>query len=207
MVKKIACSVLLSIVVLVGAAQAQTSLLPTLQQVRAEFPADWSHEQRGEYLNKVAWVHRAEGWGLLHKPGGNRCPTPQGVDVSCDYLVYRPTLQGFDVLADETTPAWSLGDSFISQPERWIPPVVPTVGPVVPNPGTPDELLQRVITIEEVVAQMRQMLLEHETAQAEERAKAEAFRQAVGTEYAKFGKFVAKYIAPAVGAWLLGNGL
>src|SRR3990167_4158789 len=122
-----------------GPALAQQTILETLQQVRAEYPADWSHEDRGEYLNKVAFLRSrmGEDFGLLRKPGGNRCPTPQGVDVSCDYLVYRPTIDGYDVLGDETTPIFNLGDSFVSQPERWIPPVAPagTLPPPVPEIG------------------------------------------------------------------------
>jgi len=88
---------------------AQTSLLPTLERLRAEYPTPMSPAQLGEYLNRVAWEHRAEGWGLLEKGGGNRCPAPQGVDVSCDMLIHAPSIHHFDVLADSegaAIPVW-----------------------------------------------------------------------------------------------------
>lgn len=88
---------------------AQTSLLPTLERIRLEYPTPMSPEQHGEYLNRVAWEHRNEGWGLLRKDGGNRCPAPQGVYVACDILVYAPNPWHFDVLIDSGVsdiPAW-----------------------------------------------------------------------------------------------------
>jgi hypothetical protein len=91
-------------------ALAQTSLLPTLERIRPEYPNPWtSPAQVGEYLNRVAWEHRAEGWGLLRKTGGTRCPAPQGVEVACDILIHQPTQQHFDVLIDGSvtgTPTW-----------------------------------------------------------------------------------------------------
>ena len=114
---------------------AQGSVLDTLIELRAAYPAEWSHADRGHYLNAVAWAHRSEGWGLLAKPGGNRCPTPQGIDVSCDYLVFQPTMQGYDVLVNETDPVFQIGDSFIGQEARFVAPVDPR--PPVPEPEPP----------------------------------------------------------------------
>jgi len=116
-------------------------------------------------------------------------------------------MQGFDVLADETTPVWRLGDSFVTQPERWIPPVATEIVPPdssVPAPQ-PTELLQRITIIEQVVADIRQQNLEHETAEAAEREKAQEFRDAVGHEWAKFGRFIAKYGPVVVGAIAAGK--
>jgi hypothetical protein len=91
---------------------AQTSLLPTLERIRPEYPRPWSNQaQIGEYLNRVAWEHRAEGWGLLRKTGGTRCPSPQGVEIACDILIHAPTQTHFDVLIDSTgvgDPTWRL---------------------------------------------------------------------------------------------------
>src|SRR5688572_9224361 len=86
---------LIGLVLMLSAAplRAQTDLLPTLERIRDEYPTPMSHPQLAEYLNRVAWEHRGEGWGLLLKPGGNRCPAPQGVDVACDILVHAPTAQ------------------------------------------------------------------------------------------------------------------
>jgi hypothetical protein len=107
------------------------TMLETLYAVRAEFPANWSHEDRGRFLNKVAWIRAQKGepFGLLRKPSGNNCPTPQGVAISCDYLVYQPTLNGYDVLLDESTPVWSgldfPSDNFSNDPGRFLAPVEP----------------------------------------------------------------------------------
>jgi hypothetical protein len=96
-----------------------------------------SGAQRGELLNRVAWEHRSEGWGLLRKPSGNRCPAPQGVEVACDILVYSPTPWHFDVLIDSegaATPTW--GDVGPCDPNlngcdmaRFLAPIAPTGQP------------------------------------------------------------------------------
>ena len=85
---------------------AQPNHLSTVQLIRATYPAVMSEAQKAELLNRVAWEHRSEGWGLLKKTGGSRCPAPQGVDVACDILVYAPTAWHFDVLVDGQIPAW-----------------------------------------------------------------------------------------------------
>ncbi len=90
-------------------ALAQTSLLPTLERIRPEYPTPMSSAQLGEYLNRVAWEHRGDGWGLFRKPGGTRCDAPQGVTVSCDILLHNPSGGVFDVLVDGTgiaVPYW-----------------------------------------------------------------------------------------------------
>jgi hypothetical protein len=85
------------------------SLLPTVERIRAEYPTPMTQPQMGELLNRVAWEHRAEGWGILKKTAGFRCPAPQGVTVACDILVHAPTVWHYDVLINagiESRPAW-----------------------------------------------------------------------------------------------------
>jgi len=110
MPRRVAVVLIVSLVAVPALAVAQTSLLPTLQRIRPEYPTPWaSLEQVGEFLNRVAWEHRAEGWGLLKKASGTRCPAPQGVEISCDILIHQPTQLHFDVLVDSTVqgiPAW-----------------------------------------------------------------------------------------------------
>ena len=112
MVRRITIVLILSFAAVPALAFAQTSLLPTLERIRPEYPRPWSDiAQIGEYLNRVAWEHRAEGWGLLKKTGGNRCPSPQGVEIACDILIHAPTQTHFDVLIDGTgvgDPTWRL---------------------------------------------------------------------------------------------------
>jgi hypothetical protein len=112
MVRRIAVVLVMSLVSAPALALAQTSLLPTLQRIRPEYPRPWaSTAQIGEFLNRVAWEHRAEGWGLLRKTGGTRCPAPHGggIEISCDVLIHQPTQLHFDVLIDGTgvgDPTW-----------------------------------------------------------------------------------------------------
>src|SRR5688572_26107751 len=94
------CVLALGAVFLTTPGSAQTSLIPTLERLRAEYPTPMSSAQIGEYLNRVAWEHRGEGWGLLYKPGGTNCDAPQGLKVSCDVLFHLPTLGLYDVLVD-----------------------------------------------------------------------------------------------------------
>lgn len=162
---------------------------------------------------RVAWQLRAEGAGLLSKPGGNNC---EGYSV--DYIVY-PTGRAADILGDAggaNTPAWSEEqDSELIG--RWRPAVdpggaTPITGPPVPIPGTTvpsvgtdvSEVLIRVRTIEQAVADIRQQNLLHETAEAVERAKADQFREDVKSAWRDRFVWAGKYLAPLVGGVLTG---
>jgi FG-GAP-like repeat len=143
-------SVAAALVLAAVPAVAQTSLLPTVQRVRQDYPAIMTAAQKGELLNRVAWEHRAEGWGLLQKTSGTRCPAPQGTDVACDILVYAPTAWHFDVLADSdtaATPIWldkGPCDPAVSgcSMDRFLAPVAPPNAPGglgdIPVPGDYD---------------------------------------------------------------------
>ena len=89
----------MAVLVIVGwtsAATAQTSLQPTLEQLRPQYPTPMSPAQLAELLDRTAWIHRAEGWGLLRKDTGNRCPLSNGVPISCDFLFHLPSKTGFE---------------------------------------------------------------------------------------------------------------
>lgn len=125
-------------------AQAPTNLLPTIERIRPQYPTPMSQAQKAELLNRVAWEHRADGWGLLRKDGGNRCPAPQGVDVACDILVYAPNPWHYDVLVDSdntASPAWiDKGPCLITvsgcEMSRFLAPIAPPGQP--PPPGLGD---------------------------------------------------------------------
>jgi len=100
-----------------------------------------SPAQLADLLNRVAWEHRAEGWGLLRKDTGNKCPAPQNVFVSCDFLFHLPTLQGFDVLVasdSAATPAWQGPHDMSGDVSRFVAPVGPAA-PATPPAGLGDE--------------------------------------------------------------------
>src|SRR5690606_9496977 len=74
-----------------------TSLLPTVQAVRVKYGPRPSDEELGKMLNEIAWIHRADGWGLSVKKQGTRAPSPQGVDIAHDVLHKMPEDLIFDV--------------------------------------------------------------------------------------------------------------
>jgi hypothetical protein len=65
----------------------QMTPLDTLRTLRLAYPTPMRTDQLGDLLNAVAWIHRAEGYGVLKKPTGSRCPQPQtGTWISRDIL-------------------------------------------------------------------------------------------------------------------------
>jgi len=122
-------------VALPALASAQTSPLPTLEALRTDYPAEMSPENRGALLNRTAWHLRAEGWGLHLKTGGNRCPQPEGVSISCDILVHGPTLSVYDVLQDENIPVYQY-KGVINDIRNFVAPTPPSA-PVPPTPPVP----------------------------------------------------------------------
>lgn len=88
-------------------AAAQTSLLPTIRQIRAEYPTPMSAAQLGELLTRTAAAGGPE-WGVLLKTRGSRCPSAVG-EISCDILVHIPTEWEYDILRDaegDAAPVW-----------------------------------------------------------------------------------------------------
>lgn len=86
------------------------SLLSDLQAERAKYGASITPAEAGKILNAVAWNNRAGGWVLLGKASGSNCPAPNGTLISCDFLVHKPSLSGFDVFVDvegKATPTWN----------------------------------------------------------------------------------------------------
>jgi hypothetical protein len=119
------------------------SVLETMVRLRKEYPA-WdendpkplSHLQLGELLNRVAWAHRSEGWGLHKKTHGHRCMTPAGTEVSCDLLVHGPTQQVYDMLIDadgKAEPTFGHVGT-INTMDNFVTPTGSVEGPSVPVP-------------------------------------------------------------------------
>ena len=118
---------------------AQDSVLPTLEALRGQYPTPMSEAQLGELLNRVAAQHRFEGWGLHKKDGGQRCPQPQGVSISCDLLVHGPTQNVYDVLVDSTgeaRPMFQLVGT-INSMANFVAPTVAAEPVPVPVPPSP----------------------------------------------------------------------
>ncbi|MEO8071036.1 MAG: hypothetical protein ABI652_06510 [Acidobacteriota bacterium] len=120
------------------------NIFQTLTSLRAEYPGGMSNDQCVELLNRAAFLHRAEGWCLLLKEGGNNGARHDGTRCSVDWLVTRET--GADFLSD----AGAGGPSRVNNPgelpphadeaARWIAPIAPAgsgaIDPLV-RPTTP----------------------------------------------------------------------
>lgn len=113
---------------------AQDLPLETLSRLREEYPAEMTPAMRGELLNRVAYLKRLDGWGLHLKTGGNRCPQPNGVEVSCDILVHGPSWSVYDVLIDENTPTFDF-IGIINDPRNFVSPTAPLTPAPLPVPS------------------------------------------------------------------------
>jgi len=115
------------------------AVFATLKAERARFGATPTDVELGVLLNRVAWAHRADGFGLSRKVGGTTAPFPGGGTICHDVLQLRDGT-AWDVLlaaGEGATPVQ--GDSFlITDPARpWVAPVDPGTPPM-PEPPTPE---------------------------------------------------------------------
>ncbi len=159
-----------------------------------------------EITKRVAWALRGQGYGLLEKTGGTNC---QG--YSQDYITLQDGL-GIDILGDaggDNIPSWGMNEPPGALTGRWRAPFDPGDGVSGPGPAQPPVtgIESALNLLQQTLNEFRQEFHNESLLQNEERLAQREFRQAVKSEYAKFGMFVAKYIAPAIGALLLGRQL
>ncbi len=162
---------LLALMFTAPAAAQMPNRLGDLQAERAKYGATLSAPQAGELLNAVAWKLRGEGFGLLRKDGGNRCPVPNSaVTIACDWLVHRPSARGCDVLVSgpdsdppangPATPTWCAGEPF--DVARFVEPVDPGTTPPPPPPG--DDLAAKLAALDARVVDLEKRVRVLETA-------------------------------------------
>lgn len=141
-------------------------------------------------------------WGMLIKNDRNP-PT-----IPYDILVWKPSREHVDILSG-TNPTWIPHDSipaawsWLACPTGQPAPAPAPIPPPVPS-GTFPELLQRVNTIEQLVMEIQQQNLVHETAEAAERQAAATFREDVRSAWRNRFVFIGKYIIPAVTGLIAG---
>lgn len=129
---------------------------------------------------RVAWALRAEGAGLLDKPGGNNAG-----GYATDIIVY-PTGQHFDILTDGgNTNGAQWADAGLVDASRYRPAIDPRdeqTAPVEPPPAPRDEvLLARLTSIEDLV----QIVALNVQALRQEVAKPVTFPNYSGTFFGK----------------------
>lgn len=183
----------------------------TLKRLREEYPTPMVKEETGELLNRVAWAHKGEGWGLLGKASGNNCPTPGGVKVSCDYLLYIPTFSGYDVLIDEEgsgTPSWGGPHDMWKAIQDGSRTIVHPTEPFAPAPSpTPEPIPSVDLTpvlndLQIILAQIAQGRANEKAEHDAMLAELQAFRAAVKQEYEGTWKKVSTYVPAVIGGLL-----
>jgi hypothetical protein len=135
--------VLLLVVPAAAFAQDTGPVAATLKTLRATYPGSLTAVTAAELLNKTAWEHRFNGWALLGKATGNRCPMPfGGPDISCDFLIHAPTRRGWDVLiawdeAGTPTGMTGSGEDMTDVINNGSRSIVLSVNPGEPDPPPP----------------------------------------------------------------------
>ena len=139
-----------------GDRKGRMSIQDTVVELRKDYGATMSNNQCADLLNEVAFIHAAEGWGLLADRGGNFATRFDGTKVEVDILFNRTTAHHYDALGDgggASTPAWQ--DDGLMDLSRWVAPIpplqahpVPPDPPPTPPPPPATDLAARVVALE-----------------------------------------------------------
>lgn len=98
---------------------------------RAKYGATMTDDQCAELMNTVAWIHRAEGWGLNSKTSGTHGVRYDGQGVAHDVLHHQPTNDMYDVLVGagaQSTPTWNYLGKNTNSSRPWVAPIIPQSG-------------------------------------------------------------------------------
>lgn len=140
-----------------------------LDEERAKFGVTINTTEAGTMLARVAYRLRSQGFGLLRKESGNRCPLPDGTFVSCDWLTHQPTGLGCDALVGSpdydppgngpATPNWC--QSWTAFDASRFVAVTTDPGGTTPPPITPpaEDLTGRVKALESLAENLRVIAL------------------------------------------------
>jgi hypothetical protein len=122
---------------------------PTVVAVRSKYGKPLGNEHAYKVCNEVAWIHRAEGFGLRRKTTGNNY---NGFAV--DIVFHKPSNTLVDILADSENagiPQWS--EVGPGNPDEWVAPTDPNGGPPPPT-----DLQTRVLALEDDLMRLREAL-------------------------------------------------
>jgi hypothetical protein len=131
------------------------NLLTTITSVRAQYGATMTDDECVALCNEVAWLHRAEGYGLSHKAGGTHGTRYDG-EPCCHDVLMKANGSYWDILGAAgaaSIPTWQDSpNGVITDPSRyWVAPIVPQGGVVVPPvdpPPSGGDLEARVARLE-----------------------------------------------------------
>jgi hypothetical protein len=134
----------------------------------------------------VAWQLRAEGAGLLDKPGGNNC------DGYATDIIAFPSGRIVDILVsggDVNGPSWQ--DAGTVDPGRYRPAIAPAAPPpvVIPPAVSPPAPIFDTAALETAIANLRADVDAH-------RQEFQAFTAEVHGWKSEAGAFLAKYVLP-----------
>lgn len=133
MVRALLVLILVATTTTAWAQQLPAEVCKTVKSIRGSGPIT-SPGQLADMLNAMAWAHRADGWGVSTKRGGNRCPRFDGQDIACDILHHKPTNQLWDVfvaagVGEPTNVTCSQMVGVGTDPNRpWLAPIEPQGG-------------------------------------------------------------------------------
>ena len=125
------------------------SVQDTVAQVRGKYGEKPSLDECGAICNEVAWIHRAEGFGVSRKESGTRAVRHDGTNIAVD-VIMKTDGDAWDILVgagEQAAPAfYPLGK--ITDPARgFVAPIAPKDAPPTPSPDPPpsqDELLRSI---------------------------------------------------------------
>ena len=130
-------------------------MLATIQAARARYGPTCTDSECVEICNEVAWVHRAEGYGISKKTTGTRGRRYDGQEACHDVIMLRDGSY-WDILASAgaaSVPQWSAQpNGVITDPARgWVAPIVPqgAVEPPVPPDPPPAGDKARLAALEQ----------------------------------------------------------
>lgn len=124
----------------------------TVATVRDKYGPMPTADECVEICNEVAWIHRADGFGVAEKTAGTRGQRHDGQLCAIDGLVFRHkdgshVDQFVDILvgADNATPprarpGWDVKDT---SNRKWVAPIQPPGTPTPPPDPGPDDYVTR----------------------------------------------------------------
>lgn len=142
-----------------------SSLLPDLQRARSAYGPTMNEQECVALLNRVAWDHKADGWGLSRKPNGHHGTMSDGTPVAIDVLYHQPSRTVWDVLGSsgaESRPTWNSIKTYDFNGRPWVAPIAPgssAPGPIrnppPPPPVPPTNPPPPVLDYSRVIADLR----------------------------------------------------